>query len=213
MLETRNFEIPKNRIDPVEFKETLDFLDRTPESPILLAAMARDHGAFSWRDFLVGCAVCSVVDTGDAVGSDKDRIRINFDGNSKKAPGPKNPETDKCAERKAIEKALRQNPKFIAAIFTVSKETGVDSSEIARHDVLHPCAECRELFRRLLQEGIMSPATRMVNVKDNGKFWDKHKGPFDIQEYAKTYTYEKKVVTTVGEFLEEHISEDIKVAL
>ena len=215
MLETRNLEIPRVRIDPVEFKRALDFLDSTPEAPIVLAAMARDQGAFSYRDFLVGAAVCTEVGPENAYLTKfpNDAYQTHYAGNFKGVPGPKRPSIDECAERKAIIKALMENPKFIFAIYTVSKEMGVDSNEIAQHDILHPCAECREMFRKLLKEGIMSPATRMVNVKDNGKFWEKHKGPFDIKEYAKTYTYDKKLVVTVGEFLEEHIPEDVKIVL
>lgn len=209
MLETKNFEIPRRRINPQEFAAALKFLDEAQEAPILLAAMARDSAAFSWRDFVVGCAVAYEVGEKDIVGVGKDTHRFSFAGNFKRAPGPKNPKTDKCAERKALETALSHNPKFIFAIYTVSKETEVDTQEVARHDVLHPCRECRDFLRKTLKEGIISPATRLISVKDGGRFWDKKKGPFDIIEYAKNYKYEKRKVSTIGEFLQRYVQEDL----
>lgn len=212
MLETRNFEIPPRRIDPVEFRAALDLLDTTPEAPILLAAMARDHEAFSYRDFLVGCSVAFKFN-GSGKETRHENIGVTFGGNFKKTSGKKDPERDKCAERKALERALALNPKFIHAIFTVSKERGVDSDEIEKHDVLHPCKGCRAYFKELMKQGLISPSTRLVNVKDSGKFWEKNKGPFDIEEYAKTYKYENQVITTVGNLIEEHILEDVEIII
>ena len=148
------------------------------------AALVRHHGV-SHRDFKVGCCAMGKEPEGQV---DKvEEFLLGLGGKSKEpAIGDKGlvvysaynftleparpgrlPEEKKCAERNAIEAALSKRCELIVAIVTVSKETATGDPSKER-GVLHPCRECRDLYRGLLQQGILREESIICCVNDAG---------------------------------------------
>lgn len=135
---------------------------RLRRTMVLEAQKDRTEIAKNHRGFLVGCAVAAVVQEGYGMEEAKIFSAGNYTPESKK----KNSEAKWCAERIAINLALAEKGTFIPAIVTVSDR--VDTGEGGQvHDVLHPCPECRNLLRHLIEEGIMDEETKVCNVNDS----------------------------------------------
>jgi cytidine deaminase len=125
------------------------------------AQAARDELAKNHRGFLVGCSVSTIVKNDYGMEEVKTHSAGNFTPEDKK----KSPEAKWCAERIAANLALAEKGFFIPAVVTVSSK--VDTGEGGQvHDVLHPCPECRALFRHLIKENIMSGETKVANIND-----------------------------------------------
>lgn len=69
----------------------------------------------------------------------------------------------RCAERGAIEQAVRAGCSKIIGLVTVSKETSTGSDD-SKHNVLLPCEDCRQLFR---ETPIIDIKTIVYNVHDD----------------------------------------------
>ena len=55
--------------------------------------------------------------------------------------------------------------KFIAALVTASKETGTGDPNKG-HDALHPCLDCRQMLRVLMELGYVRPETLAISLND-----------------------------------------------
>ncbi|MDO8626668.1 MAG: hypothetical protein Q7K39_04450 [Candidatus Magasanikbacteria bacterium] len=100
-------------------------------------ARAQMTRGVSYREFKVGCSVLAWHPTEGPILYDA----YNFKPVKKEEKG----EAKRCAERNAIRFAEQDGCVKIIAIVTASREKSV--SEKYDHDVLHPCEECRSLFR------------------------------------------------------------------
>ncbi len=128
---------------------------------IKLAQVARGADAKSYRDFFVGCTVLGA------------HPRINGDTEYRAFPAGNYTPNKKnrseigkwCAERVAVNAALSEGATFIPAMVSVSMESDRGENE-HDHGVLHPCPECRNLLRHLLEEKILHEQTMICNVND-----------------------------------------------
>ena len=122
------------------------------------AAKSRDK-ATSYRGFLVGASAMGIEPN-----FSPDEPVLYHSGNFKYSPGEVRGEDKRCAERNVLD-AARGQAKVIVAVVIVSKETNT-GDELGPHDVLHPCRDCREMFRKYLAEGFMREDTILCNVND-----------------------------------------------
>jgi len=72
----------------------------------------------------------------------------------------------KCAERMALRMAEANESTKIAAIVTVCDQQSVDTDQPLEHGVLHPCDECRALFRELDEKKLIDDNTILYNLHD-----------------------------------------------
>src|SRR3989338_5055585 len=122
------------------------------------AAKSRDK-ATSYRGFKVGASAMGI----EPNLSPNEPV-LYYSGNFKYSPGEVKGEDKRCAERNVLDAAKGQ-AKVIVAVVIVSKETNT-GDELGPHDVLHPCRDCREMFRKYLAEGFMREDTILCNVND-----------------------------------------------
>lgn len=125
------------------------------------AAKSRDRGV-SHRNppFQVGCAIMGI----EPNHPPNDPV-LYYSSNFKPFPGETSGEEKRCAERNALD-STRGQAKVIVALVTVSRETNTgDTTEI--RDTLHPCQDCRNMFRKLLAEGFMREDTIICNINDS----------------------------------------------
>ncbi len=142
------------------WQEAVNYYHSRREKLIDAARFSRDH-AVSHRNppFLVGCAV-QAIEPNLPMGEYGVYQAYNFTPK----PGNRSGIEKRCAERNALEAAHKWG-KAVVAITTVSKEKSTgDTTE--NHDVLHPCIDCRTMFRSLLTEGFLRPDTVVCNVND-----------------------------------------------
>ncbi|MDP1884619.1 MAG: hypothetical protein Q8L10_04595 [Candidatus Moranbacteria bacterium] len=151
----------------------LEYYRECRKSMIVGAAMNRDH-AVSWRpeQFKVGCTALTL----DADLPD-DQPAIHPGANYK----PTKESKTRCAEKHAVEGAILYNTKLIIAITIVSKEstTGDPSKSCG---ALHPCLECRRMYRDLLKKGILREDSIICSANDSEL--DEEGMPSVIQEMS-----------------------------
>ena|GEM_PF-2370914 len=85
--------------------------------------------------------------------------------NLKLKPGEVKGAQKKCAERNALEEAEFYS-KAVFALVTVSKESTTGDSAKGQ-GVLHPCMDCRVMFRDLLKQGFLKEDTIILNVNNS----------------------------------------------
>lgn len=141
--------------------EHLAAYNRLQDDLVKAAQVARDK-AVSYRGFKVGCAALAWKR------GPKNEYLVRAAGNVTPAPGQGKGSAKRCAERNALEAALRDNPEIIVAITSVSRESNTEAPSVA-HDVLHPCFDCRQLLRELKSKGIMRDETVIHSVNDAGE--------------------------------------------
>jgi cytidine deaminase len=152
-------EIDNFVITPEQWQEALRFYHERKNDLITAAAFNREN-AYSWRNFKVGCAVAGM---GPRT---PDGEYVVWQGyNVKPAPGPTEGEDKRCAERNELD-AAQTELKAVFAITTVSKEADTGGEEMKSHGVLHPCKECRLMFRDLLKKGFLKDDTMLLSVND-----------------------------------------------
>lgn len=124
----------------------------------------RDN-AVSYRNppFKVGCAVMAI-----KPGLKEGRYEVYSGYNFKPARKKETGSAKKCAERNAVDSALRDGSSLIVAIVIVSKETDAGNGNKV-DSVLHSCQECRNMFRELMETGILRGESIMCNVNDAKK--------------------------------------------
>lgn len=149
----------------------LEYYRECKRAMIIGATMNRDY-AVSWRPepFQVGCTALTL----DADLPD-DQPAIHPGANYK----PTKESKTRCAEKHAIEGAILYNTKLIIAIVIVSKETTTgDPSQSC--GALHPCLECRKMYRDLLKKGILREDS-IICIANDSKL-DENGMPSIIQE-------------------------------
>lgn len=138
------------------FLETLPFL-------VEMARRAREK-AISWRNFQVGCALLAFRSTGAL--SAGERLRVFTGANMKVAQDVRTV----CAEAIAIGAARAARYDRITAMVicgTPQKEDGCP----AEYPTLHPCRDCRALFRALPE---VRPNTRIITITPNGETFERY---------------------------------------
>lgn len=132
---------------------------------MVLEAILKHIQAVSYRAFRVGCSVLA----------DNPRVKGNYEVRSDHNFKPwENAEYgwDKlCAENNATAMAIVHGAEYIPAIVVAShhKEIG-EKPEDDTHSqkALHSCRNCRNLFRELIEQGIMSDET-IIRFVDDGE--------------------------------------------
>lgn len=150
----------------------LEYYKECKKSLIVGTQMNRNH-AVSWRDkpFKVGCAALTL----DADLPD-DQPAVHTGGNYK----PTEKSAKRCAEKHAVEGALLYDVKLIIAIVIVSTEHDKGDDENKPSEALHPCLECRKMYRDLLKKGILREDSIICSVNDSEL--DENGMPTVIQE-------------------------------
>lgn len=130
--------------------------------PLITAAAFNRDNAISYREFKVGCAVVGIRPQ-----MPNEEYVVWQGYNFKPQPGYQEGKDERCAERNVLD-AAQSELKVICALATFSKESSTGDPTKA-HDVLHPCKDCRAMFRQLLQIGFLREDTLIVNANDSGK--------------------------------------------
>lgn len=125
------------------------------------AAKSRDK-ATSYREFFVGASAMGIEPN-----LPPEEPVLYHGGNFKPFDQEQKGEEKRCAERNVLD-AARGQAKVIVVLVTVSKETHTDDPTKA-HDVLHPCKDCRDMFRKYLAQGFMREDTILCSVNDAEK--------------------------------------------
>ena len=165
--ETHRIEMPPKKEEMKSFQVTQEHWAsalqyyREHRDDLIKAAVFSRKNAISHRNppFKVGCAVLGIEP--DLPGGN---YGVYQSYNFKPFNVPVAGDDKRCAERNALNLA-RRSAKVVAAIVTVSKETSTGDTTKA-HDALHPCRECRDLFRALLDEGFLREDTMICNAND-----------------------------------------------
>lgn len=146
-----------------EWEDALRYYDEHRKELIEAAAASRKN-AVSHRDppFEVGCAAM-----GMGPGAPKGEYIVGFGHNFTPSPQLRRGGQKRCAERNASE-GMRRDAKIIVAVVTVSKET-VTGDPTKALGTLHPCKECRDMYREYLREGFVREGTIICTVNDSGK--------------------------------------------
>jgi len=153
-------EMERFEVTPELWQRALKAYREARTDLIRRAALARDQ-AVSYRGFKIGCAAMGI----EPPHYGGEERFIGYDGcNVKLSPAIVRGTDKRCAERNTLE-AMKGWAKVINALVTVSKEANT-GDEPRIHDVLHPCEDCRHLFREFLEEGFMREDTILCNVND-----------------------------------------------
>ncbi|MBI5220498.1 MAG: hypothetical protein HY978_01515 [Candidatus Liptonbacteria bacterium] len=149
-------------VAPEQWQDALRYYHEHRSELIQAAAWSR-RNAVSHRDppFKVGCAAMGI-EPDQAEGEYGVYQAYNF----KPAPGETRDEDKRCAERNVLD-AARRWAKVIVAIATISREISTGDPTKARR-ALHPCQDCRNVLRALLQEGFIRADTIICNANDGG---------------------------------------------
>ena len=128
-------------VTPEQWAAALRYYQEHKNELIQAAAVFREK-AVSHREppFLVGAAAM-VIEPNLPAGEYAIYEGYNFTP----APGTRQGREKRCAERNALE-AAEMHAKLIVSITTISKEIHTGDPTQA-HDALHPCKECRLMFR------------------------------------------------------------------
>ena len=147
-------------VSPERWNSALEIYRENRLAIIKGAALIREN-AVSYRGFKVGC-----VAVGIEPNTSENEVAVYTGYNVKRQPGEVRGENKHCAERNVLS-AARGQAKVIVALVTVSKEVHTDDPTKAIHGVLHPCKDCRDMFREYLTEGFMREDTILCNVNDS----------------------------------------------
>jgi|SRR3989344_438378 len=132
---------------------------------VVAAALSRNVGVSHRKPpFLVGCSMMAY---GSETGAGE--YHLEFGWNETRLPAEQRGERKsiekRCAERQAMEKIFEHKAPTVVAIVTVSKETHT-GDPMKSHDALHPCRECRDMYRELLAKGIVRSGTIICSVNN-----------------------------------------------
>jgi cytidine deaminase len=154
----------------------LEYYRECRNTLIQAAAMNRNY-AVSYRPkpFRVGAAILSL----DSDLPD-DQPAIHPGANFTPVKGDYKGSDKRCAERHAVEGAIAYNTKLIIAIVIVSEEKDKGDDENKPSETLHPCLECRKMYRDLLKKGILREDSIICSVNDSEL--DENGMPSVIQE-------------------------------
>ncbi|PIR96171.1 MAG: hypothetical protein COT92_02555 [Candidatus Doudnabacteria bacterium CG10_big_fil_rev_8_21_14_0_10_42_18] len=144
-----------------EMEQHIDFFNSHKEKLIDIARAARTE-AKSYRNFHVGSAILGVkLEKGDFFYDAYLGANITL----KKLTPPNEGVNKRCAERMGLESAIADKVRAIPAIITVSDQINTGDKSLAC-DALHPCEDCRQMIRVLLEIGALREDCRMLNVND-----------------------------------------------
>ncbi len=130
------------------FREILPYL-------VVKAREAATERATSWRNFHVGCALYAFK---NVVYRAEDRWRI-FTGSNIKVAEDSRPV---CAEQIAIGAAREAGyDRIIGMVIMGKPQAEFEENNTEVHPTLHPCRECRRVFRDLL---VFTPDTLIVTI-------------------------------------------------
>ena len=145
-------------VTPEYWNKAMELYRKDRQWMIDAAAKSRDK-AYQYRGFKVGASAMGI-----EPGLPPDEPVLYYSGNFKYSLGEVKGEDKRCAERNVLD-AAKGRVKVIVALVTVSKEVHTGDPTKAR-DVLHPCRDCRDMFRKYLEEGFMRENTIMCGVND-----------------------------------------------
>lgn len=154
-------ECSESAITPEIWEAAINYYHQHRKELIQAASFAREN-AVSYRGFKVGACVLGYnpkLPAGEYL--------VYQAYNHTPAPNLNRKGKDKrCAERNALEVAVDDGCSTIPAMATVSKfvDTGDPSKA---HDCLHPCKDCRDLFRELLQKGVLKRESMFCSANDS----------------------------------------------
>ena len=156
------FMVPIRKFDftPEMMEEHLTYFWLHKSEFIAKAMTERDRGiSHRTPPFRVGCSAMAV-----GPHHQHGTYAMYWDHNETPVPAQRIAENKRCAERKTVERVLINECDVIIVLITVSREKSTGDED--EHDVLHPCRECRDMFRELLSYGILRPNSLLVNVND-----------------------------------------------
>ena len=154
-------EIQKFIVTRERWDEALHYYYENKDALIKAAIDARGNGV-SHRNppFQVGCAVLGIEPNGK-----ENKYGVYKAYNFKVEPGPRSGKDKRCAERGGLEIA-EKNAKVVAAVVIASKETNTGDPTKASN-TLHPCQDCRMMYRHLLKKGFLRENTIICGVNDS----------------------------------------------
>jgi cytidine deaminase len=158
-------ELENFTVTPEMRSEALKYFKRN-KSYLIQVAIEEEREAISHRDppFQVGCVVLGIEPK--YIGA---HYGIYKGNNFTLKPGAKNKnlgEDKLCAERRAL-KIAKLRSKIVVAVITVSQELDTGDGNKSKK-ALHPCQECRLLFRELTKEGLLDENTIVCNINNKG---------------------------------------------
>ena len=148
-------------ITPEKWKEALSFYHEH-KNELVQAAIFNRKNAVSYRGFKVGCAVAGI---GPRMRDGEYGVWQGY--NFKPQPGFVEGENKRCAERNVLDGA-QTDLKAVFAITTVSKESSTGDPTHGC-DVLHPCKDCRVMFKDLIKKGFLREDTIVLSANDSKK--------------------------------------------
>jgi len=134
------------------------------KNSLILQAILKHVQAVSYRGFRVGSSL--VAENSKVDGGYKEESAHNF----KPIKHKQNAWDKLCAENNVCTTAILDGSEYIAGIVVASHHTVIgEQAEDANHSqaVLHSCMNCRNLFRDLVKQGIMSDETKIEFVNDD----------------------------------------------
>lgn len=154
----------------------LEYYRECKRAMIIGATMNRDYAvSYRAKPFKVGATALTL----DADLPD-DQPAIHPGANYTPVKGDYKGSEKRCAERHVVEGAIAYNTKLIIAIVIVSNESDKGDDENIPSDVLHPCLECRKMYRDLLKKGILREDS-IICIANDSKL-DENGMPSIIQE-------------------------------
>ena len=148
-------------VTPKHWNKALELYHKDRQWMIEAATKSRDK-ATSHRGFLVGASAMGIEPN-----FSPDEPVLYHSGNLKSSPHEVKGEDKRCAERNVLD-AARGQAKVIVVLVTVSKEAHTGDPTKA-HDVLHPCKDCRDMFRKDLADWFIREDSILCNVNDTKK--------------------------------------------
>lgn len=150
----------ETEIAPQEWDELLDHYRADREGLIRTAARMRDE-AISYRGFKCGAALMYI-----KPGLKEGNYEVSSGHNFKPVQREERGRQKRCAERNAVDEAIKEGASRIVAIVSVSKETSSGDKTDKSNGALHLCKECRNMLRELLGKGILRDDSIICSVND-----------------------------------------------
>lgn len=147
---------------PKEWKQEFEH-----ELPMYLkmAIHHAERGAQSYRHFNVGCVVLARNESDDPAVRAVGNFLVPVGANIKERPGQQVGEDKLCAERTALNQTIVEGSTPVVGLVIASNELQPDEMSGVCSPTLHPCEECRKMFKQLMEIGMLRPDTQIVSVK------------------------------------------------
>ncbi len=166
-----------------EIKEKALAEYKKKKNSLIIAAIKKHIEAVSSRAIRVGSAVLAYNSRM------KDGYDVRADHNFKPWKHHQQQWDKLCAENNACSMAIVNGADYISAIVVTShhKEVGKETEDATHSDkALHSCLNCRNLYRELIEQGIMSDETVVLFVDDGPLLYEdaQDTDPFIVDTFS-----------------------------